>query len=151
MSIKIERSALLEYPAKHIYDLVNDIEAYPEFLKDCKDAKIIEQADSFMVAKLILKKAGLELAFTTKNSLEIGEKISLSLVDGPFKNFSGYWKFTNLGDHASKVSFTLDFEIKNGLASRLIGKLLESTVNELIDSFANRAKNLQIQKEGPTK
>jgi len=142
LSIKIERSALLEYPAEYIYDLVNDIEAYPEFLKDCKSARIIEHEDDFMVAELILKKAGLELAFTTRNTLEAGEKISLSLVEGPFKNFSGYWEFTSLGADASRVSITLDFEIKNSLASRLLGKLLESVVNELIDSFSKRAKKL---------
>ena len=95
MSIKIERSALLAHSAIHIYELVNDVEAYPEFIKDCKDVKIIEQGNDFMIAKLILKKAGLELNFTTKNSLEIGKKISLSLVDGPFKNLNGYWEFAS--------------------------------------------------------
>ena len=102
MSIKIERSALLAHSAIQIYELVNDVEAYPEFIKDCKDVKIIEQGNDFMIAKLILK-AGLELNFTTKNSLEIGKK-SHCLVDGPFKNLNGYWEFASLGSDASKVS-----------------------------------------------
>ena len=142
MSIKIERSALLAHSAIQIYELVNDVEAYPEFIKDCKDVKIIEQGNDFMIAKLILKKAGLELNFTTKNSLEIGKKISLSLVDGPFKNLNGYWEFASLGSDASKVSLFLEFEINNGLASKLVGKLLESTANDLIDLFADRANDL---------
>ena len=119
MSIKIERSALLAHSAIQIYELVNDVEAYPEFIKDCKDVKIIEQGNDFMIAKLILKKAGLELNFTTKNSLEIGKKISLSLVNG-FKNLNGYWEFASLGSDASKVSLFLEFEINNGLASKLV-------------------------------
>ena len=55
MSIKIERSALLAHSAIQIYELVNDVEAYPEFIKDCKDVKLL-QGNDFMIAKLILKK-----------------------------------------------------------------------------------------------
>ena len=64
---QINRSALLAYPVEQIYDLVNDIAMYPQYLDGCVGARIISQDESTMVARLDLSKKGIRQSFTTRN------------------------------------------------------------------------------------
>ena len=64
----IERSALLPYAAEQVFDLVADIERYPEFLPGCVDASILERQENTVTARLTLSRAGISQSFTTCNT-----------------------------------------------------------------------------------
>ena len=57
MSTSINRTTLLSYSAQKMFDIVNDVTSYPDYMNNCIGSKIIEQGESFMVARLDLKKA----------------------------------------------------------------------------------------------
>ena len=78
----IERSALLPHPAEQVFDLVADIERYPEFLDGCVGAEIHERGDEIVTATLMLSRAGISHGFTTRNTMQRPERIELALVDG---------------------------------------------------------------------
>ena len=66
----IDRSALLMHPATHIYELVADIERYPEFLSGCVDAQILERDVTTVQARLGLSRAGISHSFVTRNTMQ---------------------------------------------------------------------------------
>ena len=85
---KVNRSALMPYSAQQMFDIVNAVDQYPEFLPWCASSRIIEQSNTTMQASILMKKGKLNHSFTTRNTLIQGEKIVVDLVDGPFKQLS---------------------------------------------------------------
>lgn len=137
---KIDRSALVEFSAQQMFDLVNDIESYPTFMQGCVSAQIIERSDSVVVGKLCLKRAGISQEFTTRNTLNSPRSITMELVEGNFSNFHARWEFLELAESASKVSLHMEFEFKSGLLDMALGKLFSSSANNLVDALVDRAK-----------
>ena len=138
----INRSALVEYSAEQMFDLVNDIEHYPAFMQGCTSAKVLSQSETEVVGELCLPKAGIKQRFTTRNCLQRPELINMSLVEGNFKNFNSQWKFNALSENACKVSLEMEFEFKSGLMDFAAEKLFSSSANNLVDAIVQRAKQV---------
>ena len=136
----IERSALVEYSAEKMFELVNDVAKYPEFMSGCSEARIISQTETELVGELCLSKAGISQRFTTKNTLHRPTHIDMSLVQGNFSSFSAQWQFKALTDSACKLSLQMDFEFKSGLLDYAAQKLFSSSANNLVDAIVERAK-----------
>lgn len=138
----INRSALVEYSAEQMFDLVNDIENYPKFMQGCSSAKVLSQSDDELVGELSLGKAGISQRFTTRNQLQRPSLITMNLVKGNFSNFQAQWKFDALSDAACKISFSMEFEFSSGLVDFAAGKLFSSSANNLVDAIVERAKQV---------
>ncbi|MCF7354231.1 SRPBCC family protein [Vibrio sp. CK2-1] len=139
---QVNRSALVSFSAQQMYDLVNDVEKYPEFLPGCSGSKLIEYTDTALVASVDVSKAGIKKTFTTSNTMEPGRRINLELVDGPFKSLTGFWVFTPLDDFACKIEFSLSFEFTNKLIEMAFGKVFNELTNNMVNSFTQRAKQM---------
>lgn len=139
---KITRSALLPYAAMDVYNIVNDVAAYPEFLPWCGGAEIIESTDNMMVASVTIAKAGLKQTFVTKNELHPGETIKMQLVEGPFSHLAGKWEFKALDEQACKISFDLVFEVNHPLLKAALGAVFEQIASTMVQSFCERAKQI---------
>lgn len=136
----INKELLVPYTAEAMYNLVNDIQKYPEFLPWCKTAVIIAQNEHEITAKLGLSYAGFTQSFTTRNSLLPYSKIIMQLVEGPLKHLQGEWQFTNINQLGSKVMFCLDFEVENSFLGMAVSKVFSGIAVELVDHFYKRAK-----------
>ena len=66
---QVSRSALIGYSAQQMFDLVNDIEQYPQFMQGCRSARILSLSDTELVGELSLAKAGITQTFVTRNML----------------------------------------------------------------------------------
>jgi ribosome-associated toxin RatA of RatAB toxin-antitoxin module len=135
----INQSALLPYSASQLFDLVNDIQSYPEFMDGCRAVEIIEKSQDQITARLELGKAGLRYAFTTCNTLKPAESIKMALVEGPFENFAAAWTFHALDKNACKVSLNMEFEFASGLVNAALKQLFDSTSRNLVNSVCKRA------------
>lgn len=142
MTTHIQRSALLPYPAQALYDLVNDVQRYSEFLPWCSDAKVLEVSEEYMRASLTIAKGGLSQHFVTKNTLVPGQSIVMDLVEGPFSQFHGVWTFKALGEKACKISLDLSFDYAGPILRATLGPLFNQAANTLVDAFCQRAKEL---------
>ena len=118
---KVERSALVPYAAREMFVLVDDVEAYPEFLPWCNSAVVDSRSDDIVEATLELQKGSVSKTFTTRNVNREFESIDLTLVRGPFKHLSGGWRFKDLGDDGSKVTLELQFEFKSRVMDLMFG------------------------------
>jgi len=136
---KIDRSALVMHTAQQMYDLVNDIESYPQFMHGCQKATVISRTDDEVVGELSLGVAGLNHSFTTRNVLVPGQQMQMNLVEGPFKSFGASWHFKALGDEACKVSLKMEFDFSGGIMGFALEKLFNHSANTLVDDLVTRA------------
>ena len=136
----VSRSVLIGYSAQQMFDLVNDIEQYPQFMQGCRSARVISKSDKELVGELSLAKAGVTQTFVTRNSLIAPSRIEMRLEEGNFSKFSAVWQFEALTEAACKVSFEMEFEFKYGLVDLAVGKLLSGSANNLVDALVDRAK-----------
>ncbi|ETN92008.1 Toxin RatA [Gammaproteobacteria bacterium MOLA455] len=136
---KVQRSALVMYSDQAMFDLVNDVANYPQFMDGCQGAEIFEHSDVMMVARLDLKKAGVKTSFMTRNILNSPTTIEMSLEDGPFKTLRGVWHFNALTPEACKVSLDLEFEFNSMAMGMAASKLFSNMANNLVDSLCRRA------------
>ncbi len=137
---KIHRSALVEYSASQMFDLVNDIEQYPDFLPGCVGARVVSQSDTELVGELTLSKAGITQQFITRNQLDRPHAIAMEMVEGNFSNFDARWEFSSLTDTACKVSLTMEFQFSSSLVGLAVEKLFSSMANSQVDAMVERAR-----------
>jgi ribosome-associated toxin RatA of RatAB toxin-antitoxin module len=138
----VQKSALVKFSALQMFELVNDIESYPQFLPWCSGSRIIKRGDDFVEAELLINKGGFKKSFSTRNRIDLGGKITVSLLDGPFSHLEGVWNFMPLREDASKISLDLEFEMSSKLASLAFGAVFNQICNTMVSSFTSRAKEV---------
>ena len=137
---------LLWYSPHEIYRLVTDIERYPEFLPWCERVEILERDAHTVTARLHLAYSGLRHAFTTRNRHVPDEAVRIGLVDGPFSQLDGDWRFLPLpipsADPASKIEFEMRYAFSNPILEAAISPVFDRIANTFVDSFVQRAESL---------
>jgi ribosome-associated toxin RatA of RatAB toxin-antitoxin module len=138
----VEKSALVKFSAQQMFDLVNDIEAYPRFLPWCGDSRILKREGDIVEAELLISKGGFKKSFSTRNKIDEGGRITVYLLEGPFTYLEGTWDFMPLREDASKISLNLEFEMPGVLASLAFGAVFNQICNTMVSSFSQRAKEI---------
>lgn len=138
----ISRNALVMFSVEQMYQLINDVLAYPEFIPDCGGSKIVEENENEVTASLLVSKGGLKKWFTTKNTLVSNEEIQMTLVDGPFKQLVGRWQLTKLSDEACKISLHLEYEFSSKVFDLAFGRVFNGIANNMVQAFTQRAKEI---------
>ena len=133
------------HSAEDMFSLVNDVTSYPLFMDGCHAVEVFEHTDRTMLARLDLKKAGVQISFMTRNNLTAPSGIEMTLEDGPFKTFLGIWKFKSLTNTACKVSLDLDFEFKNRGLGLAASNLFSGVASKLVDSLCTRADKVLLE------
>jgi len=142
---RIARSAIVEHAAPAMYALVEDVAAYPQFLPWCRAARVRERTALRTVATLAVGVKGLRYEFSTQNANRPQEAIDLQLLEGPFRHFAAHWRFSALGEHASRIDFAMEYEFAGALVSRALGPLFETIADTMVDAFKRRADALYGQ------
>lgn len=124
-----------------MYELVNDVAAYPEFLPWCDHVDILQRQEDELTARVTLSLGKLHQSFTTRNLMYPYESVVMELVEGPFQHLMGIWKFEPL-DSGCRVSLDMRFEFKSRLVSMAMGGPFHKVVNSLMDAFIKRAHDV---------
>jgi ribosome-associated toxin RatA of RatAB toxin-antitoxin module len=122
-----------------MYDLVNDVRSYPQYLPLCGGVKILFQSPTALRATLTLAKGKIRFSFTTANTMVEGKSIQMNLVDGPFKHFRGAWQFEPSARGGCEASFRCDFEFSNTLLGLAFGGFFKEVMESLVDAFCRQA------------
>jgi len=139
---RIQRSAIVPYSPERMFELVNDVDAYPRFLPWCRTARVLDSGDDWLRARIEMAKGALHRSFTTRNELEYGRRIRIRLEDGPFRRLAGVWTFEPVSDGGCRVSLDLEFEFAGRLFSAMAGPIFNQIASTLVDSFCRRAREL---------
>jgi coenzyme Q-binding protein COQ10 len=132
----------LPYRADQLFDLVADVERYPEFLPWCTGARIRERKDNVIVADLLIGFRMVRERFTSTVTLGRPGRIDVAYSEGPFKYLENHWTFEPQPDGSCVIDFYVDFEFRSKMLQRLIGVLFNEAVRRMVGAFEGRAKQL---------
>ena len=138
----VEKSVLVGYSARQMFELVDGVEAYPQFLPWCNGANVAYRDEQRMRATLHLNYHGVKSSFTTENTREPPHAITVQLVQGPFRVLDGTWRFNALAESACKVEFRLHYEFSSKILEKIVGPVFSHIANTLVDAFVRRAELL---------
>ena len=138
----IKKRALVNYKPEQMYALVNDIEAYPQFLSWCAGAEILSHDNDQVCARLDISKGILKKSFSTINRLFPSHLIEIRLLDGPFKHLAGFWRFDEKPNGGCLVVFDLEFEWSSMALSAVFGPIFHTLAASLVQAFIKRAKDV---------
>jgi ribosome-associated toxin RatA of RatAB toxin-antitoxin module len=139
---QVERSALVMYTPAQMFALVNDVGKYPEFLPWCAEARVQEVSATERVATLKISRGVLKAEFTTRNLLTPDSEIHMQLLHGPFREFSGLWRFAAIGAGGARVQFRVEFEFKNRLTAAAFNSVFETLCGTIVEAFVARAQRM---------
>lgn len=138
----ISKNALVPYSAGDMFRLVDDIEAYSEFLPWCSGSTVLHRDDDEVRATIDITKGAVRKSFTTLNRLQHNKMIEIRLLQGPFRHLEGYWRFQALEEDACKVSLDLDFEFSSRMMGMVVGPVFHQIASSLVDAFTERAQQV---------
>jgi ribosome-associated toxin RatA of RatAB toxin-antitoxin module len=140
----IHKSAIVLHPAQKMFQLVDSVENYPQFLPWCGSTQIIERDNDKTIASIEINYKGIRQTFTTENTKKQNQEMIIKLIDGPFKSLSGEWMFKNLDKDSCQIELKLEYEFSNVILEKLISPVFNMIANTFIDEFikeANRSNN----------
>ena len=141
-----QKSVLVPFSARQMFDLVDDVARYPEFLPWCGGSEVLAQTDGGKTARVDINYHGVRAHFTTDNVNAPPESIVVTLRDGPFRHLHGEWRFIALAPDACKIEFELAYEFATHLLERVVGPVFSHIADSFIDAFVRRAEALHPER-----
>jgi ribosome-associated toxin RatA of RatAB toxin-antitoxin module len=138
----VKRSARVPYSTEQMFDLVNDIERYPQFLHWCRSARVDLRQGATVEATLDIGVLGFHQSFRTRNTLKRPERIGIDLVSGPFRRLRGEWRFEAATGGGADVSLTLHFEVTMSPFGLVFAKVFEELAASQMSAFIERANKI---------
>jgi coenzyme Q-binding protein COQ10 len=128
----------LPYTPEQMFDLVANVERYPEFIPWVTAVRIRSDSATEMVADLIVGFKGLRETFTSKVDKARSGTIHVDYLDGPLKYLRNDWTFRPDGT-GCQVDFSVDFEFKSRMFEMLAGQMFGAALRKMIGAFETRA------------
>ena len=139
---EVNRSVLVSHTPEQMFALVDAVERYPEFLPWCGGAIVSFRDETRTRATVNISYHGVKRSFTTENTKRPPTEMVMRLVEGPFRDLDGEWRFTALGERGCKVEFRLRYEFSSRLLAKLLGPVFDFIANSFVDAFVKRAEQL---------
>jgi len=142
---RVHKSVLVPFSATQMFDLVDAVERYCEFLPWCGGSTVLENRSDGKTARIDINYHGVRAHFTTDNVNVPGESIAIALKDGPFRALNGMWTFRALSPQACKVEFTLAYEFKTPVLEAVVGPVFNHIASTFIEAFVRRAEQVYVK------
>ena len=139
---QVIKSVLVAHSALRMFELVDAVEKYPEFLPWCGGSECNFRDDKITRATLHINYRGIRQSFSTENVKTPPVLMQIRLIEGPFRTLEGSWRFTDLSGKGCKVELSLHYEFSNRLIEKLIGPVFGYIANSMVDAFVKRAQSI---------
>jgi ribosome-associated toxin RatA of RatAB toxin-antitoxin module len=168
---EVRRTAIVPHTPAQMYEIVNDVRRYPEFVPWCPATRVFEETDTSIHAAVEIARSGVKLSVATRNTMVPGERIDLKLADGPLQTLEGSWQFVPIVERAvpavpgaapaapesvlktpdgaaaprlrgCRVELQVRFAFRSSALTLLFGPVFEASWNSLVDAFIVRAREL---------
>jgi ribosome-associated toxin RatA of RatAB toxin-antitoxin module len=136
----VARTVLVPYTPEQMYDLVEAVERYPEFLPWCGGASVAYRDEARTLATIDIAYRGVRQSFTTEVTKQHSRGMHIELVKGPFRTLDGDWAFISLGEAGCRIDFRMDYEFSSRLLERIVGPVFSHIAGSLVDAFVKRAR-----------
>jgi coenzyme Q-binding protein COQ10 len=132
-------SRLLPYTAPQLFDLVADVQKYPEFLPWCVGSRVYQKTDHQFTADVLIGYKILREKYTCIVHLDAPKRIYVHYVSGPFSRLDNTWTFQDQGDGTCLLTFTIDFMFKSLMLQTLATSLFHEIIHRMVRAFEGRA------------
>ncbi|MBA3812984.1 MAG: type II toxin-antitoxin system RatA family toxin [Alphaproteobacteria bacterium] len=132
----------MPYTPEQLFDLVADIEKYPEFLPWCAAARILSKSETEIVADLSVGYKLFRETFRSRVHLTPKTRIDVEYITGPFQSLNNHWIFKQAPSFGTNVDFFIEFQFRNRLFQSATQKVFEGAFNQMLSSFEKRAQQL---------
>lgn len=132
----------LPYKPDQLFDLVSDVELYPQFLPWCIASRITKREGNVFYADLVIGYKMVREKFGSRVTALRPDHIHVEYLSGPMKYLSNHWRFIEEEDGSTTIDFYVDFEFKNRFFQSLIGTFFNEAVKRMVRAFEERAKDL---------
>nr|VFK42452.1 MAG: coenzyme Q-binding protein COQ10 [Candidatus Kentron sp. TC]VFK43218.1 MAG: coenzyme Q-binding protein COQ10 [Candidatus Kentron sp. TC]VFK56882.1 MAG: coenzyme Q-binding protein COQ10 [Candidatus Kentron sp. TC] len=133
---------ILPYPPEYVFDLVADVESYPEFLPFWRRAEIYARDENTYYTDQEIWMGVMQEHFRTKTVLNRSASIEVTSSEGFFQNLIIRWDFESAPNEGCKVIFTQSWKLRSFLKQQLVGLLLAENSRATINAFEKRAHDL---------
>ena len=134
---------VMPYRAEQIFDLVADVERYPEFLPMWEEATIVDRGDNVYRTDQVVRVGLLRTRFRSKTALSRPQHIAVTSSEGLFRRFSIGWHFARTaGGKACQVDCDLAWEVRSPLLHNLLQLILAEAGQSIVTAFEQRAHQL---------
>ena len=143
---------VVPHSPRQLYELVADIEKYPEFLPWCIAARNRSReavadgeritADMVIGFKMFRERVTSKVTLHPPNDDETGGRIDVEYVQGPLKYLQNHWEFIPTADGGCEIDFFVDFEFRSRILQKIIGALFHEAVSRMVAAFERRATAL---------
>ena len=135
----IKKKESINVEVQTIFNLINQVDKYSDFLPWCKKSKIISDTNNVIIGVITVSKNFSDWTFTTKNNYIKNKKINLRLVDGPFSHLNGCWNFSEIDKNNTLIDFNLEYEFSNKMIALTLKPVFSSIMLSILDSFISEA------------
>ncbi|GGG38293.1 ubiquinone-binding protein [Caldovatus sediminis] len=129
---------VLRYTPEELFDLVADVQRYPEFLPWCVGARVLSRTETELVADLTIGFKIFRETFRSHVVLERPHQVHVRYLNGPFRYLNNHWRFTAV-DGGTEVDFFVDFEFRSRILQAAIGVVFNEAVRLMVRAFERRA------------
>jgi len=133
---------VLPYTQQQLFDLVADVDRYPEFLPWCVAARTRKREGNVFHSDLMIGFKMVRERFTSKVTLSHPNRVDVTYTEGPFKYLNNHWIFEPTEDGSTMIDFYVDFEFRSKVLQALIGALFNEAVGMMVSAFEKRARQL---------
>ena len=133
--------------AAQMFDLVADVERYPEFLPGCRGLRVVHRSGDRSAGTIVAEmKVGYKFIterFTCRITLDRSRSlIQVDYVDGPLSRLENAWQFRDLEEGGSEVDFTIAFELSSQRLGMIVNALFDRVFLRFVDAFEARAQSM---------
>jgi coenzyme Q-binding protein COQ10 len=137
-----EEKRVLPYTAEQLFDLVMDIDKYPEFLPWCVAARINERGKNDLSADVVVGYKVFREKFSSRVHFKRPKEIEVEYLQGPMRHLHNKWAFKDLRGGQCEVDFYVDFSLKTKLFEKLVDQFFHRALVKMINAFEGRALQL---------
>jgi coenzyme Q-binding protein COQ10 len=132
-------SRIVPFSARQLFDLVMDIEKYPEFLPWCIGARINSKSKNDLNADVIIGYKVFREVFSSRVHFTSPKEIEVEYLKGPMRHLHNKWVFRDLKENQCKVDFYVDFSLKTKMFESLVDQFFHIALVRMINAFELRA------------
>lgn len=129
----------LPWTPEQVFDLVADIERYPQFLPWIQALRIVRREGDVVTADMVVGFKMVRERFTSRVLLARPDRIDVDYISGPLKYLKNDWGFRAAADGGCLVDFSVEFEFKNRMFERLAGMFFHEAFRRMVGAFETRA------------
>ena len=144
----IETTKLLGYPWPDLFNLVLDVERYPQFVPHCREVRLLsrrmqEPGMTIIVSRMTVGFSAIAVGYANRTTADaIGRRINVEALDGPLRYLKAVWRFEPRDDNHTQLHFSADYEFSNPVLAVVASRALAAMFDEILNAFERRAARL---------